>query len=286
MTTTVHISLPPSTRRSHRWRLPLALVALLVAIALFAPLIAPYSLDLPKGYDAILNVPPSATHPFGTDNFGRDVMTRVIYGARVSLAVAFSAALLALALGTAYGSIAGMIGGATDRWLMRALDIALSIPRLLLLLAITAFWSAKLPLAAFIIVLGATGWFDVARLVRGEVQTLVRRDFVLAAESGGVRRLRILWRHLLPHLVPVLVVSTTLNVASTITLEAGLSFLGLGVQPPTPSWGNILLSGSGFVGAQWWLTLFPALATVLAVVSCHALGDALRDDFAMDQVPA
>jgi peptide/nickel transport system permease protein len=138
----------------------------------------------------------------------------------------------------------------------------------------------------FIALLGATGWFEVARVVRGEVQSLVRRDFILAAHSSGVSRVRILRRHLVPHLVPVLVISTTLNVAGTITLEAGLSFLGLGVQPPTPSWGNIMLGASGFIGAQWWLALFPALATVIAVVACHALGDALRDVFAMDQVPA
>jgi len=268
-----------------RWRAPLALVGLLVLVAVAAPLIAPYGPGPPPDYDLAKYLPPSGAHPFGTDSNGRDVLSRVLYGSRISLSLAVSAVSLALLLGTCYGAVAGLLGGAIDRWLMRLLDVALSIPRLLLLLAVTAFWD-NLPLPALIVLLGATGWFDVARLVRGEVQSLVQRDFMLAARAIGVRRPRMLVRHLIPHLVPILIVSATLNVASTIALEAGLSYLGLGVQPPTPSWGNIMADGSGLMATQWWLTLFPGLATVTAVLACHALGDALRDLFAMDQVPA
>ncbi|MEQ1690515.1 MAG: ABC transporter permease [Gemmatimonas sp.] len=272
--------------RTVRWRLPLVFVLMLAAVAVFAPFIAPFSpADLPDNYDVVKNFPPSAAHPFGTDGYGRDVLSRVIYGSRISLTLAFAAVSLALLLGTCYGAVAGLLGGAVDRWLMRFLDVALSIPRLLLLLAVTAFWGA-LPLSALIILLGTTGWFDVARLVRGEVQALVRRDFILAAQATGVPRARLLGRHLVPHLVPLLVVSATLNVAGTIALEAGLSYLGLGVQPPIASWGNIIKEGAGVMEAQWWLAFFPGLAMVTAVLACNALGDALRDLFAMDQVHA
>ncbi|MBL0169130.1 MAG: ABC transporter permease [Gemmatimonadaceae bacterium] len=276
---------PATVSRAVPWRLPLAFVLMLVAIAVCAPLIAPLPPGIPANYDALKYWPPSGAHPFGTDGFGRDVLSRVIHGSRISLTLAFAAVSLALVLGTCYGAVAGLLGGAVDRWLMRLLDVALSIPRLLMLLAVTAFWGA-LPLPALIVLLGTTGWFDVARLVRGEVQALVQRDFILAAHASGVPRLRVLGRHVLPHLVPLLVVSATLNVASTIALEAGLSYLGLGVPPGTPSWGNIINEGAGVIGSQWWLTLFPGLAIVTAVLACHALGDALRDLFAMDQVPA
>ncbi len=273
------------TPRHGQWQWPLVLLTILVMVALVAPWIAPHSPDVQRNYDILANQAPSATYPFGTDPYGRDVLSRVLYGARVSLSLAFAAVALALLLGTTYGATAGLLGGAVDRWLMRALDVALSLPRLLLLLAVTAFWP-HVSLFALIVLLGTTGWFDVARLVRGEVQALAERDFLVAARATGVPRRRVLWRHVLPHLVPLLVVSASLNVASTIALEAGLSYLGLGVQDPTPSWGTILRDGSGVLDSHWWLTLFPGLATILAIMACHALGDALRDLFAMDQVPA
>lgn len=271
-------------RRSARWRLPLVLVIGLVVIAICAPLIAPYGHGIPVDYDTLLNHPPSAAHPFGTDGFGRDVLSRVIYGARVSLTLAIAAVALALFLGSVYGALSAMAGGWVDRWMMRLLDVAMSIPRLLLLLVVTAFTGA-LPLITLVILLGTTGWFDVARLVRGEVQALLHRDFVLAAQATGVPVWRVLKRHLLPHLLPLLVVSATLNVAGTIGLEAGLSYLGLGIQPPDPSWGAIMNDGMGVMDAQWWVTIFPGGAIVIAVLACHALGDSLRDLFAMEQLP-
>jgi peptide/nickel transport system permease protein len=151
-------------------------------------------------------------HPFGTDGLGRDVLSGVMYGARISLTLAFASVSLALLLGTLYGATAGMLGGVVDRVLMRFLDVALSIPRLLLLLSVTALWTS-LELGALIVLLGATGWFDIARLVRGEVQSLGQREFVLAARATGVGRLRLLSRHLLPHLIPLLIVSASLNIA-------------------------------------------------------------------------
>lgn len=277
------VARPVRAGRRSSWHVPLAFVVLLAAVAILAPVLAPYSPDPPADYDVMKYLSPSAAHPFGTDRSGRDVLSRVLYGARISLSLSAAAVALSLLLGTSYGAIAGLAGGAVDRWLMRLLDVAMSIPRLLLLLAVTAFWD-QLPLSALIVLLGATGWFDVARMVRSEVQSLAQRDFVLAARATGVRGGRVLTHHILPHLVPLLVVSGTLNVAGTIALEAGLSYLGLGVQPPTPSWGNIMADGAGIMATQWWMTLFPGLATVAAVLACHALGDALRDLFALDQV--
>ncbi len=271
--------------RRQRWKVPLAFVVLLAGVAALAPVLAPFSPDPPANYDTLQYLSPSRAHPFGTDGVGRDVLSRVLFGSRISLSLAFASVALSLLLGTSYGAVAGLFGGATDRWLMRGLDVALSIPRLLLLLAVTAFWE-DLPLSALIILLGTTGWFDIARLVRGEVQQLRRRDFIVAAQATGVRGMRMLRLHILPHLIPLLIVNATLSVAGTIALEAGLSYLGLGVQPPFPSWGNIMAEGSGGMASQWWLTVFPGMATVIAVLACHALGDALRDRFARDQVPA
>lgn len=265
--------------------MPLAFVLLLILVALSAPVLAPYEPGVLPNYDTMKNWAPSRAHPFGTDGLGRDVLSRVLYGARISLSLAFASVSLAMLFGTTYGAIAGLLGGRVDQWMMRVLDVALAIPRLLLLLAVTAFWQG-LPLWALIVLLGTTGWFDVARLVRGEVQSLAQRDFVLAAHALGVSRARLVFRHLVPHLIPLLIVSATLNIAGTIALEAGLSYLGLGVPPDVASWGNVLHDGSGVMATQWWITVFPGIATVIAVLACHALGDALRDLFASDQVHA
>ncbi len=261
------------------------LVALLAFVAIAAPLIAPYSPTEQLGLTTLNGLAPSPSYPFGTDLSSRDVLSRVIHGARVSLGVAVVSVTLSLLLGTLYGALSAMAGGTVDRVMMRVLDVFLSLPRLLVLLAITAIWNG-LPWWGLALVIGGTGWYDAARLVRGEMQALRGRDFVLAARASGIPARRLLVRHLLPHLLPLLAVSATLGVANTITLEASLGFLGLGVQVPTPSWGSIIRDGSSLVDTMWWLTLFPILAIVLAVVACNALGDALRDEFAPEQVPA
>lgn len=284
MTSTVAGQLPRKHRKA--WVAPLIFVGVLAVIALAAPIVAPYQPNaLPSNYDVISNKPPTMSHPFGTDSFGRDVLSRVIHGSQVSLALSIASVTLALILGTGYGALSGMVGGLADRLLMRMLDVALSIPRLLLLLAVSAFWQG-LSLVALVVLLGTTGWFDVARLVRGEVQSLRQQEFMQAAVATGVPRLRVFLRHVLPHLIPLLVINASINVAGTIALEAGLSYLGLGVQPPFASWGTILNEGAGVMATRWWLTLFPGLAVIVAVLACHALGDALRDEFSHDQVPA
>lgn len=261
------------------------LVGVIIAIAVNAEWLAPYSIEPLPNYQELVNSSPSFAHPFGTDGVGRDVLSRVLVGAQVSLSLAVGAVLMALILGTAYGAVAGLLGGAVDRWLMRLLDVALSIPRLLMLLAVTAF-ADGMQNTLLVFLLGVTGWFDVARLVRGEVQSLRQQEFMLATTATGIPRARVFRRHVLPHLFPLLAVSASLNVANTIALEAGLSYLGMGVQAPRPSWGTILADGSTVMGVNWWLTVFPGVATVLAVFACHALGNALRDEFAQQQVPA
>ena len=260
-------------------RTPLLFIALLIVIAVAAPVLAPYAPNTPIDILAAKSLPPSRAYWFGTDNISRDVLSRVLFGARVSLAVAAASVALSLLVGTTIGAVAAMAGGVWDAMLMRAIDVMLSIPRLLLLLAVSAL-AAPLPLLALIALIGLTGWFDVARLIHGEVQSQLRRDYILAARASGVGGGRLLRRHIVPHLVPTLAVSATLGVASTIALEAGLSYLGVGVQNPTASWGSIIQLGRGFIDTQWWLTLFPGLAAIIAVVACNALGDALRDNYA------
>lgn len=260
-------------------------VLLLVAVALAAPLLVPYDPDRQLDIVALNGRAPTAAHPFGTDTYSRDLLSRVIDGSRVSLALAAAAVTITLLVGTGYGALAAFAGGTVDRIMMRLLDVLLAIPRLLILLAVTALWD-RLELSSLILLIGCTGWYDVARLVRAEAVGLLGRDFMLAAQAGGVGRFRMLVRHMMPHLLPVLAVSGTLGVANTIALEAGLSYLGLGVQPPRASWGTIMSDGAGLISTQWWMTVFPGLAVILAVLLCNALGDALRDVFATEQVPA
>lgn len=268
-----------SLRRRALW------VVLLAAVALAAPLLVPYDPDRQLDIVALNGKAPTAAHPFGTDAYSRDVLSRVIDGSRVSLALAAAAVTITLLVGTGYGAIAAFAGGAVDQFMMRVLDVLLAIPRLLILLAVTALWD-RLELASLILLIGCTGWYEVARLVRAEAVALLGRDFILAARAGGVGRRRMLSRHMMPHLLPILAVSGTLGVANTIALEAGLSYLGLGVQPPRASWGTIMSDGAGLISAQWWVTVFPGVAVIVAVLLCNALGDALRDVFATEQVPA
>ena len=273
----------PLTRRA--LRAPIALVLVLALIALAAPILAPASPIVQPDIVAQRSLPPSFAHFFGTDAYSRDVYARVLYGARVSLSVASLSVAIALMLGTCYGAVAAFAGGAVERWLMRILDVLLALPRLLLLLALSSFWD-EVPFAYLVILLGLTGWYDVARSVRSEIQSQLTRDYLLAARATGVPRVRMLSRHIVPHLIPVLAVYASLGVANIITLEAGLSYLGFGVRAPNPSWGTIMHDGFSVVRDQWWMTLFPGIAILLAVLACNSLGDALRDAFAPEQLPA
>lgn len=254
------------------------LLALLVVLAILAPLFAPYD---PAAQPDILTraQSPSLSHPFGTDHFSRDVLSRVIFGARISLSVALLATLISVTLGTAYGALSGYAGGAVDSLMMRLLDAFLAIPRLLLVLAIVAVWRT-LPVTGLILVLGMTGWFMLSRIVRGQVLALKERDFVLSAEALGATKFRILWRHLLPNLVTPVLVASALGIGQVIALEAGLSYLGIGVQQPNASWGNIIRDGADRIGTMWWTSLFPGLALVLTVMCFNILAEYTRERFA------
>jgi len=260
-----------------RDRSALLAAALLVAIALpclLASLVAPYDPSAQPDIIGLQSIAPSFRHPFGTDPFSRDVLSRVLYGGRLSLTVAIFATLVSVTLGTAYGAIAGYSDGIASALLERILDALLSIPRLLLLIAIFAAWRDA-PLPIFILVLGLTGWYGVARLVRGQVLALKTQDFVQSARALGATRTRIFIRHVLPNVVSPVVVAATLGIGHVIVLEAGLSYLGIGVRQPAPSWGNIIQDGSDQLAAHWWISFFPGIAIVLTVMAFNVLGDAL-----------
>jgi len=253
-------------------------LALIVVVALLAPLISPYDPIAQPDIIGLKNAAPSFVHPFGTDSFSRDVLSRCIYGARVSLSVAGLATVIAVTLGTLYGAIAGYAGGVIDAVMMRFVDAALAIPRVLLLIAILALWNG-LPLWLLVVVLGVTGWFGLSRMVRAQVLSLRELDFVAAARAVGASSPRILIRHILPNVVPTIIVAATLGIGHVIILEAGLSYLGLGVQPPSASWGSIIQDGADQVGSAWWISLFPGLLIVTTAIACNALGDALHAAF-------
>jgi peptide/nickel transport system permease protein len=251
------------------------LLAAIAAGAALGPLLLPDPLAQPCVLTC-RNLPPSLAHPFGTDALSRDVLARVATGGRVSLAVALLAVALSATLGAATGLVAGYWGGPVDTAVMRLVDAALAIPRLFLLLLVLAVWE-QVPVAVLVLLIGVTGWFGTGRLVRGEVLRLREESFVRAAEALGASRRRIIFRHLLPNTAGPLLVAATLGVGDVILLEAGLSFLGLGVQPPAPSWGGMILDAKSVLVAAPWAGIFPGLAIVLTVLSANLFGDALRD---------
>ncbi len=264
----------------HQWwrRSGLYGLAILIALTLLA-ILGPLVLQDPASQPDILAgaQPPTWQHLFGTDALNRDVLSRVVYGARISLGVAALAVTLSLVLGATVGLIAGYLGGWVDVVLMRLVDGALAIPRLFLLLLLIAVWD-DLSLLPFIIAIGVTGWFGTSRLVRAEVLRLKHQSFVQAAVALGARRRRIVWRHLLPNAAGPLLVAATLGVGNVILLEAGLSFLGVGgVRPPTPSWGRMILDGRAFLTTAPWTSIFPGLAIVVTVLAVNLIGEALRD---------
>ncbi len=249
-----------------------------LVLSLLSPIIAPY--DPAAQHDPALNryQAPSLQHPMGTDKFGRDLFSRVLYGSRVSLTVSVAAVVFASFLGLFFGAFSGYFGGWVDDVAMRVVDGLLAFPRLLLILTLLAFFAHALWVV--VALLAATGWMGIARLVRAEVLSLKKRDFVQAAHASGAGRLRVVLKHLLPNTAGLVVVAATLRVGTIILLESYLSFLGLGVQPPTPSWGSMVFEGRDVLLSAWWVSAFPGLALVLAVVACNLLGDGLRD--AMD----
>jgi peptide/nickel transport system permease protein len=253
-------------------------------VSVLAPWLAPYDPAAQPDIVGLKSTPPSLAHPFGTDPLSRDVLSRVLYGSRVSLAVAAASVVLSALLGTAYGSLAGMAGRRVDALLMRAVDALVAVPRVLVLTAVLALWGA-LPLPALVAVIGATGWFATSRLVRAEVRAVRARDFAAAAAALGASRRRVLVRHVLPNVLSPVLVAATLGVADVIALEAALAYHGLGVQPPQPSWGNIIQDGAEQIQRLWWVSLFPGLAIAVTVVAVNRVGDGLRDALDPRQLP-
>ena len=262
--------------RFRRNRLALAggaFVFLLLVLSLLAPLVAPYDPNMINAW-AVLS-PPSWQHWFGTDELGRDVLSRIIYGARISLKVGFVAVGIAVSIGTVVGLVSGFYSGIVDTLLMRFVDIMLCFPAFFLILAVItvrepSIWN-------IMIVIGLTGWMGVSRLVRAETLSIREMDYILAARCIGCSDRRIIFRHILPNAVSPVLVSATLGVAGAILTESALSFLGIGVLPPTPSWGNILTSGKDYIEFAWWLSLFPGLSILTTVLAYNLLGEGIRD---------
>ncbi len=250
-----------------------AAVALMLLIGVLAPLIAPHGYSNQSLLQRLQ--PPSAAHWLGTDGFGRDVLSRVIWGSRVSLEIGFLATGLALVVGTALGSAAGYFGAAADTAIMRAADAFMSIPALFLILVVVALFGASLLNTALVISL--VTWAQVARIVRAECLSLRGREFVDAARALGAGHARILGRHLLLNALPVIIVQATLLLGQTILIESALSYLGLGAQPPLPSWGNMVVEGRQFLASAWWIAACPGLAIFLTVLGFNLCGDGLRD---------
>jgi peptide/nickel transport system permease protein len=254
----------------------LVVMLLLYVITLVTPLIAPYDPAAQGDIIASRYLSPSAEHWMGTDKFGRDIFSRVLYGARISLSIGFIAVAISITLGTLIGALAGYFGGWVDAVLMRFTDMMLAFPRLVLLIVIIAMFE-NYSIWLVVVVLGLTGWMGTSRIVRGEVLSLREREFVQAARALGMNDLRIIGRHVIPNTMAPVIVSATLGIGLTILTEASLSFLGLGVQPPTPSWGNMVSDGRDALTQAWWIATFPGLAIVLTVVAFNLLGDGLRD---------
>jgi len=260
-------------KKNHLAIAGLFVILTIATIAVSAPLIAPYN---PTAID-VYNVlsAPGTDHLLGTDELGRDVLSRMIWGSRVSLKVGFVAVGIAISIGIMIGALSGFYGGKPDAVLMRFVDIMLAFPTFFLILAVIAIVEPSI--STIMIVIGFTSWMDVSRLVRAEILGLKERDFVLAAKAIGASDFRVIFRHILPNALSPVFVSATFGVAGAILVESGLSFLGLGVQPPDPSWGNILTSGKDYITVAWWLSVYPGFAILITVLSYNLVGEGLRD---------
>lgn len=248
-------------------------VVLLFAISLLAPWASPYDPNEINLGEVLAQ--PSRAHLFGTDQLGRDVLSRIIWGAGISLKVGFVATGFSLLIGVILGALAGYYGRWVDAVIMRFVDIMLCFPAFFLILAVIAILEPSI--WNIMIVIGLTGWMGITRLVRADFISLRERDFVQAARAIGAGDLRIIFRHILPNAMASVLVAATLGVAGAILTESALSFLGIGVQPPTPSWGNILTAGKNNIDIAWWLSLYPGLAILITVLGYNLLGEGIRD---------
>ncbi|HET7789848.1 MAG TPA: ABC transporter permease [Gemmatimonadales bacterium] len=254
----------------------IALLVSVTALALLAPLAAPYAPAAQLDIIGLQNQAPSLLHPMGTDLYSRDVWSRLVYGARISLAIGALAMAVAVTVGAVVGALAGYFRRSVDAVLMRLVDVGLAVPRMFILLMIVALWEG-LSLPMLVLVIGLTGWFATSRLVRAEVLSLRERGFVESARALGASPARVIFRHVLPNAAAPIVISAALGIGNVILLESGLSFLGLGVAPPIPSWGNMIADGASELATAPWSTLFPGLAIGLVVMALNAVADALRD---------
>jgi peptide/nickel transport system permease protein len=258
----------------------LALVGVIILVPMFlcavlAPLLAPHD-PVEPDLKSIL-APPSFSHPFGTDTLGRDVFSRVIYGSRISLLVGFVSVGIATLIGIMLGAISGYYGGIVDETIMRFVDLMMCFPTFFLILAVIALLEPSI--WNIMIVIGLTSWMGIARLVRAEILGIKNKEFVLVAKTQGLSESRIIFRHVLPNALSPVYVVATLGIGGAILTESALSFLGIGVQPPTASWGNILTAAKDNIEVAWWLSLYPGLAIFLTVMGYNLLGEGLRDIF-------
>ncbi len=253
----------------------LGVLVFFILVAVVAPLVSGYRPSLQLDIVGLQSRPPSWRHVLGTDLLSRDVWSRIAFGARVSIGIGLLATVVSMSLGAAVGAVAGYFRGTTDAVLMRLVDVGLAVPRIFLVLAAIAV-GRPLSVAPLALLLGLTGWFATSRLVRAEVLSLRERTFVEGARALGVGPWRIVWRHVLPGTSAVVVVAAALGVANVMLLEAGLSFLGVGVQPPVPSWGNMIADARDQLATAPWASLFPGVAITGVVVALHAVADGLR----------
>jgi peptide/nickel transport system permease protein len=250
-------------------------IAALYAAALLAPVLAPFD---PDALDDVLRrryLPPSLTHPFGTDEFGRDLFSRAVYGARVSLSVGLLAVVLATVIGTLYGAVSAWVGGVADNVLMRLIDVLNSFPTMFLLLMLVAVF--EVDVGMMILILAFTAWQGTARFIRGEILSLKEREFVEGARAIGLPGHLVLIRHLIPSALSPVLVSAALMVSGMIFAESGMSFLGIGIRPPTPTWGNMLSQGEDALLVAWWIAFFPGVLLSVTILSFNLLADGLRD---------
>jgi peptide/nickel transport system permease protein len=258
----------------------LALIGLIILVpmflcALFAPIISPYDPVEPDLKNILSG--PSWSHPFGTDMLGRDVFSRVIYGSRISLLVGFVSVGIATLIGILIGAVSGYSGGIIDELIMRFVDLMMCFPTFFLILAVIALLEPSI--WNIMVVIGLTTWMSIARLVRAEILSIKGKEYVLAAKAMGFSKTRIIFGHVLPNALSPVYVVATLGIGGAILIESALSFLGIGVQPPTPSWGNILTQAKDNIEVAWWLSLYPGLAIFFTVIGYNLLGEGLRDVF-------
>ncbi|OTW94037.1 peptide ABC transporter permease [Bacillus thuringiensis serovar cameroun] len=221
---------------------------------------------------------PSLSHPFGTDDYGRDYLTRALYGGRVSLAVGFLAMVVSITIGTAVGTISGYFGGKLDNFLMRVVEVLMSIPSFFLMLLLNAY--LKPGITTLVLIIGLLTWMDTARIVRAETLSVKEREYVLYAKVSGQKSLMIIVRHIIPNILSTIIIAATLTIATSILMESSLSFLGLGIREPDSSWGSMLNNAQGYIGEAWYLTLFPGFLILLTVLSFNVIGEALKKAFA------